>query len=313
MRRTPLLRWHAYVNWPRLCDSLLFTGLSVPILELGLRTLILDRGLGLNSLNAPLWVFSAMSLANGVYIAAHNYFRSLPRAAVVGNLFRSLLAIPVSLAYNNLALTVCALAGWPTALLPSLASILAKLASDTVAGVIEGLADKAEFSSRRHWDYQNKLAGLFDNFSALEMELPEQDALETLRRLADPRAEGAPQISELEKNLIVNALDLMYFWYYQPRARSVLARHIEEMSPEEKDIFSGCQRLLSRVRLISQMLMDGLAGPDFSRSLAFYLSKYKDYLAEMSELTGLAAPTGPNQTSRQPGTLPTPAPQNHSH
>ena len=41
-----LLRWNDYVSWTRVCDSLLYTGLSVPLLEYFIRVLLLEDGLG---------------------------------------------------------------------------------------------------------------------------------------------------------------------------------------------------------------------------------------------------------------------------
>ena len=79
-------------------------------------------------------------------------------------------------------------------------------------------------------DYRAKFKQLFDAYSLLEMRFPQQDAtllLETPKALmADLEAEK----EELDKILIVNALDLLYFWMYQARARTVLERLVRAMA-----------------------------------------------------------------------------------
>jgi hypothetical protein len=181
LRRTSMLRWNDYISWSRLCDSLMDTGFSVPLLELGVRLLLLEKGFGVTSLNAPVLLYTVMALVNGCYIAAHNSIRGFPREAIIGNLFRSVLAIPVSVSYNYILLHVFIASGWPVAILMEAAAVISKLASDTVAAIIEGLADKAEFSRRRDWDYQDKLFrlllfGLRDIYAGIkEDRLPEAD------------------------------------------------------------------------------------------------------------------------------------------
>ena len=287
LRRSPLLTWNAYLSWTRLCDSLMYTGISVPLLELGVRVLFLENVLGWDSLSDSALFFTVLSMVNGVYIAAHNVIRGLPREAVIGNLFRSALAIPVSVLYNFMALQVFQLMGWPMFYLMEGAAVLSKLASDTVAAVIEGFADKAEYLRMRYWDYVAKLSHLFDCISRLEVLLPEEDVVELLKKPKDfIRIVGA-ESKDLEKLMVVNALDLMYFWMYQPRARSTLARHMTTMTPDERAILANSQLVLTRVHEVSQMLVDGLVGQKFTRALAFYLARYEDYLRDMSKLTGI--------------------------
>ncbi|MDL2267918.1 hypothetical protein LJC46_08050, partial [Desulfovibrio sp. OttesenSCG-928-G15] len=288
LRRTPLLGWNDYLSWSRLCDSLLFTGISVPLLELGVRTLLLGEGFGIDSLSEPVIFYTVMSCVNGLYIAGHNLFRGLPHEAVIGNLFRSILAIPVSVFYNSIAFEVFVVLSMPLEILIQSAAVLSKLASDTVAAIIEGPADKAEYLRRRHWDYVNKFAQLFDSITRLELLLPEEDVMALLRRPKEfVHKAGGSEAKELEKTIIVNALDLMYFWMYLPRARSTLARLIVNMTPEEKDIFVNAQTVLTRVHEISQLLVDGLVGMQFAKALAFYLDRHEEYLRDMSKLTGV--------------------------
>ena len=287
IRRTPLLRWNDYVNWSRLCDSLLFTGLSVPLLELGVRWFLLEHLCDITALERPMLFYSVMSGVNGIYIASHNLYRGFPKAAVVGNLFRSVIAIPVSIAYSDAAWGLCILANWDTGILEQGASVISKLASDTVAAAIEGLADKSAFLRMRHWDYKAKLEQLFTCYSRLETLMPEEDALELLRRPKAFLLTAGKEAEELERTIIINALDLMYFWMYQPRARSTLTRLVDGMTADESAIFANSQLVLTRVEEVSRLFVDGLIGRKFARPLAFYLARYEEYLADMAELTGV--------------------------
>jgi hypothetical protein len=287
LRRTPLLGWNDYLSWSRLCDSLLFTGISVPLLELGVRILLLEDGFGINSLSHPVALYAIMSLVNGCYIASHNLYRGLPQEAVIGNIFRSILAIPVSVLYNVIALKIFIFCEWPLEYLVQAAAVLSKMASDTVAALIEGPADKAEYLRRRQWDYAGKFEQFFDCFARLELLMPEEDVLEMLRKPKDFGKSVDSEVKELKKTIIVHALDLMYFWMYQPRARSTLARNLALMSLEEQDIFVNSQVVLIHAHAVSQMLVDGLVGLNFARSLAFYLGRYEEYLKDMAKLTGI--------------------------
>ena len=287
LRRTPLLGWNDYLSWTRLCDSLLFTGISVPLLELGVRSWLLEDGFGMDSLKDPLLFYSIMSMINGFYIAAHNIYRGLPQEAVIGNLFRSVLAIPVSVLYNFIALQLWLAFDWPMIYLTESAAVLSKMASDTVAALIEGPADKAEYLRRRHWDYVHKFEQLFACIARLEVIIPEEDVVDLLRRPKDFIKSAGHEAKELEKIIIVCALDLMYFWFYQPRARSTLIRRLATMTEEERLIFVSSQVVLTRVHEVSQMLVDGLVGHKFARALAFYLARYEEYLNDMSTITGV--------------------------
>ena len=287
LRRTPLLTWNDYLSWTRLSDSLMYTGISVPLLELGVRALFLEEILGMDSLSQPTLFFTILSVVNGFYIAAHNIFRGLPREAVIGNVFRSLLAIPVSVLYNFMALEFFTLMGWSMFYLTEGAAVLSKLASDTVAAIIEGFADKAEYLRMRYWDYVGKLSQLFNCFSRLEILMPEEDVTELLNRPKEFLRIVGTEAKGLEKMMVANALDLMYFWMYQPRARSTLARHLGTMAQEERMILARSQLVLTRVHEVSQLLVDGLVGQKFAPALAFYLARYEEYLRDISKLTGV--------------------------
>ncbi len=294
-RRSPMLRWNNYVSWTRLCDSLMYTGLSVPLLEFGVRMILLQNILHLNPVDSPLIFFTTLSTINGFYISAHNIYRGFPTTAIIGNLFRSILAIPIAMFYNYLLLEFLHLTGSHD-ILPILqhgAAIISKVASDTVAGIIEGFADAIDNMRLRHWEYSLKLEQLFRCFARLELLLPEDDVLDLLSRPKDFIRTIGVEARDLEKTIIINALDLMYFWMYQPRARAVLINLARDMTPEEREILGRSQLVLIREKEISQLFVDGIVGRNFSKPLAFYLNQSAKYLEDMAKLTGSKADAPP--------------------
>jgi len=140
IRRSPLLKWNDYVKWGRLADSLLFTGFSVPLLDYVAKTLILNTGFGITAASNPVALYSFMALTNGLYLCSHNIFRGLPKGAIYGNLFRSVLSIPVALFFNWAAAGILVAFQVPgvESILQKWAAIISKGASDLVAGIIEG-------------------------------------------------------------------------------------------------------------------------------------------------------------------------------
>ena len=89
---------------------------------------------------------------------------------------------------------------------------------------------------------------------------------------------------ELERAFIINALDLMYIWFYQPRAQDAFRQIARAMPEADRNVLARAQLVLTREREVSQMLVDGLLGRNFSRPLAFYLDKRKEYLRRLSRL-----------------------------
>jgi hypothetical protein len=284
--RTTLLRWKDHVSVSRICDSLMYTGISVALLEVIVRVWLLEDLCGFSVSEYPTIVFTVLNFVNAIYICAHNIYRGFPREAAVGNLFRSALAIPVSSWYNMAFLQILLLCGVqdPLFYLVPSAAIISKLASDTVAAVIEGYADSQNNRRMRRWDYEGKLARVFSCYTRLELLFPEEDILIKLARphSADDELEGSAR--KLELSLIINALDLMYFWYYQPRAQDAFRRMVKGMSQADRAVFARSQLVLLRERDISQLFVNGLVGRNFSLPLAFYLDKRRDYLHSMMML-----------------------------
>ncbi len=291
--RTPLLKWNDYVSWSRICDSLLYTGISVPLLELILRWWILGEIFDVTALTHPLLFYTVISAANGVYIAAHNIYRGLPREAVIGNIFRSVLCIPLSLVYSVVIMHILLLLHVEGGMdmLDASAAIISKAASDTIAGIVEGIGDQNANLRMRGWDYTEKLRQLFACFARLEVLLPEDDVLDLLQRPRDkshPAHPGGPEAEKLEKDIVIHCLDLMYFWMYQPRGRTMLSRILRAMTREEKVIFARTQLVLGREKEICRLFVDDIVGQNFSRPLAFFLDRYREYLADTGRVAGVA-------------------------
>ena len=285
--KTSLLHWKDYINWSRLCDSLLYTGISVPLLDLVVRWLILGKGFAISASTHPLLVFLIVATVNGAYISTHNAFRGLQKEVIIGNFFRSALAIPLSLVYNAALLGVFTLAGIPGAvpILTDAAAIISKAASDTMAGILEGIADRRTNLEMRRWDYSRKLRQFFSCYDRLDALLPETQAFAVLGQPDAMFVAKGTEIETLQCAILVNSLDLMHFFFYQPRARTELARSIRAMSQDEREIFTKAQLVLIRERGVSQLLVNGHIVRDFGPVLGFYLSRYRAYLSILSSMT----------------------------
>ncbi|BHH81928.1 hypothetical protein [Desulforhopalus sp. 52FAK] len=293
LRRSPLLPWNSLVSWSRISDSLLYTGFSVPLLDFLVKTVLLDNTFNVTTSTNPILLYSVMGLANGIYISSHNAIRGLPKAATVGNFFRSILAIPMAILLNTLIGTVLGGVGVPdvTGALQKWAAIISKFASDCVAAIIEGLADRQTNVKARLAAYKTKISQVFTVFSRLDLLFPEEDVLEMLQSPKIMMKTLNDEAQELETLTIVNALDLMYFWMYKPRAQKALVTMIEDMSDEEWLIFYRSQLVLKRHREISQIFVDGLVGKHFSKALSFYLDQSEQYLRDLQVLGDKRATT----------------------
>jgi hypothetical protein len=286
IRRSSLLKWNDFVSWDRLSDSLFYTGFSVPLLDYLVKTLLLNQGLGINTATHPVLLYSIMAVINGVYLTSHNLFRGLPKQAAYGNFFRSVLSIPVAFLFNIVIGGLLGLVGTAdaTGVLQSWAAVISKAASDFVAGFIEGFVDRANNVKNRLKDYRQKLNQFLDCYARLEILFPETDVYDLLDQpgvwLKSADQEAKDQIMVL----IINALDLLYFWMYQPRARTAFAMLLCRMEPDERRILIKAQSVLKMEREISQMFIDGIAGRNFSKPLAFYLNRSEEYLKAIEKL-----------------------------
>ncbi len=286
LRRSPLMRWTEYVSWNRLADSLMYTGFSVPLLDYLVKSMVLQQGFDVTVQTSPVALYSAMAVVNGLYLASHNLFRGLPRTMAMGNLFRTVLSIPLALLLSAAMGAALGAAGVPAvaAVLQKWAAIISKLASDIVAAFIEGYADRLVNFRERYLDYRAKIQQVYDTYAQLELQHPQEEIFRVLE--SSERLLCAVSLKEESLNLavIVNALDLMYFWMYQPRSRDVLRRLMRQMNPEDRRVFLLSQSVLQREREISQLFLDGLVGKNFSRALSFYLARWRSYLDDLDRM-----------------------------
>ncbi|MCF8068573.1 MAG: hypothetical protein K9L30_08325 [Desulfobacterales bacterium] len=287
-RRSPLLRWNNYVSWDRLTDSLLYTGFSVPLLDYLVKTVILDRGFNITTANHAVLLYTVMAIANGIYLFTHNVVRGLPRGAAYGNLLRSILSIPIAIALNALLGGLLPLFGVidPNSALQKWAAVISKTASDFVAGIIEGLADRYANIRLRMRDYRQKFNDILAVYAELELLFPEVKTFKILESPITQKKSVKSEAVELEHIIMLHALDLLYFWMYQPRARVALAMFFKTLSEDERHILVSSQFTLQRHREISQLFIDGILGDNFPKPLSFYLSRYPGYLEEV-KLLGL--------------------------
>jgi hypothetical protein len=286
IRRSPQLRWNDYISWDRLSDSLMFTGFSVPLLDYFVKTLLLNQGLGVTVATHPVLLYVVMALVNGIYLTSHNLYRGLPSEVAFANFFRSIFSIPVAFAFNEAAGGILVLAGAADAagILQQWAAVISKAASDFVAGFIEGTADRTRNIRHRLSDYHNKIKSFIGIYARLEMLFPEKDVAELLE-LADEWIDSASEEARQTTNmLIITMLDLLYFWMYQPRARTALKKILCGMSPEERRLFLKAHSVLKLERHISLMFIDGMLGGNFSKPLAFYLNRSTEYLKNLNQL-----------------------------
>jgi hypothetical protein len=286
VRRTPLLRWKDYVSWERITDSLLYTGFSVPLLDYIVKTLILNDIFNINTFTNPGVLYGYMALANGIYISGHNILRGLPPGAILGNFFRSILSIPVAIFFNmgiGGLLNAGGIVGIES-ILQKWAAVISKAASDCVAGIIEGTADRYNNIKIRLRDYNSKFKQIFKIHARMELLFPQADVLEMIVTPDNDIMKRNEEARDLQKIMIINALDLLYFWMYQPRSRTALRSLLQTLSEEEKQILLHSQFILTRYREISQLFVDGLIGKNFSKALAFYLNRSEDYLKKISRM-----------------------------
>ncbi len=161
------------------------------------------------------------------------------------------------------------------------AAIISKTASDIMAGVIEGTVDQYKNIHIRFREYRKKLSDLIGIYAQLELLFPEERTLEIFDKQQTIQKKTNMEVQDLEKIICIHALDFLYFWMYQPRARSALRRLLQDITEEERHIFVSSQFTLQRQKEISRMFIDGVLGPDFARALAFYLSHSEQYLKEI--------------------------------
>ena len=143
----------------------------------------------------------------------------MPKGAITGNFFRSILAIPVAVLFNSLFGVILMFFNTPgvDVVLQKWAAIISKAASDVVAGVIEGTVDRFQNMDLRKRDIQKKFSDLFDTYSRLELLFPETEELKILEKPKLLFSSRNSEAKDLSVMIIINSLDLFYFWMYLPR------------------------------------------------------------------------------------------------
>ncbi|MBW2568913.1 MAG: hypothetical protein JRD93_12740 [Deltaproteobacteria bacterium] len=144
---------------------------------------------------------------------------------------------------------------------------------------------------KRFLDYSHKIKQLFKTFSKLEVLCPEVNLIKVLESPKEFIFLLSTQNEGMVKPLFIHALDFLYFWMYQPRARSMLNYLMCIMSEEERQIFVRSQSILLQQREISQFFLDGLVGKNFSNALAFYLDRSEEYLEALNKMAAKLEPS----------------------
>lgn len=155
--------WHFKdINWTNVAQSLFFTGFSVPILGF-VKTHFDAIYAGVHEgTQFEIARFFFINVANGLYIATHNFIRGFDKRTIRANFFRSIMAWPLSAAFapaGNLLL------------IPSI--VQAKFWSDFVAAIIEGTSKYRNIIQVKNKEMKNLLPDL----------ISEDDETETLALL----------------------------------------------------------------------------------------------------------------------------------
>ncbi len=285
LHRSSVLRWNNYVSWSDVGITLMYCGPAVLLLEPLLRVLVLERGFGCTAANAPFTVYATLTLAFGLHKAISHALRGYPLKTQLIDLALMPLCIPAVLLCHYILAGVLGMCG-SLEQLPYCAVLVTKVGSDAVIGFGGGIDDRENNIRRRMEDCHILLDGMLSLFSRITSLFPERDTRELLddqtglKRLLDERA------PDIWLELVVNALDLMHVWYFQPRANYALSRHMRRLSPEERMVFLNMQNVLLLEKQISQLLINGLVGRNFAGALSFYLSRRGEYLASMARIAG---------------------------
>ncbi|MCE5243140.1 MAG: hypothetical protein ABFD98_13480 [Syntrophobacteraceae bacterium] len=284
--RTQRMRWKASVNWDRVSDSILFTGLSVPILEYFVKTLLLDRMFGITMSTDPWTLYAVLSVANGFCTAGCNILRGLPGTASTGGLILSVINPPVCMALGAAVGAVPGIGGAASSvvILQQWATIVVKASSDLAAGVIGGIADGFANLQARTRDYEDKTRRVFRVFERAEALVPEADGQRMLEAPDEFLRKGNAKGGDLAGIAVVNALDLFYFWMCQPRARHVFRSLLRRMPEQEREVLKASLNVLRHRSEVVEVIAGGMAGKNRLMPLLFYLEHHEEYLRALDGL-----------------------------
>ena len=159
-----------------------------------------------------------------------------------------------------------------------------RAASDFVAGFIEGTADRYKNIRTRLREYKDKFRELLNIYAQLELLYPDVESFKILEHSSDVNQKANAEAQDLEKIIMIHAMDMLYFWMYQSRSRVAFAQFLRTLSEDERHILVSSQYTLQRHHEISQMFIDGILGINFPRPLSFYLLRYEEYLEQIKRL-----------------------------
>jgi len=244
---------------------------------------LLDQEFGMDILNAPVITYAALGVAFGLFKMFTHVLRGFSVRSLLVDALCTLLSLPLMFAFHHILLYGAEMMGHEATLLVPFTVFVVKLASDTAVGIADGMADRERNLRLRMNDYHARLNSALALYSRLEAMFPENNVLNMLDHpaaLLDKLEQRDPQF---RLALIINALDLMYFWFYQPRANYALKRHLRRFSPGERIVLLRMQGVLRLEKQISQLLVHGLLGDSFASPLSFYVTNCENYLRQMNE------------------------------
>ena len=279
--RSSLLHWKNYVTWTNFYTSLMYNGLAVVLLEPILRWKVLQMGMGWNIVTAPVGTYIVLGLACGLFkMGTHVLQGFSPRSLYIDGLC-TLLSLPLILLMHTVLLGAAGMLHYDASALIPFTVFVVKLVSDFAVGVADGIFDRDRNLRLRMTDYRSRLKNALTLYSRLEAMFPEKNVLNMLSNPTELLNTLEKRDPQLRLDLVINALDLMYFWFYQPRANYALLHHLRRFSKSEKLVLLRMQEVLRLEKLVSQLLLHGLVGENFSGPLSFYVANSQDYLHQI--------------------------------
>ena len=280
--RSSLLHWKSYVAWTNVYTSLMFNGLAVVLLEPILRWKVLQLGMGWNIITAPVGTYLVLGLACGLFKMGTHALQGFSARSLYIDALCTLLSLPLILLVHAVLLVAVSLLNCDAAELIPFTVFVVKLVSDFAVGVADGIFDRDRNLRLRMTDYRSRLSAALTLYSRLEAMFPEKNVLNMLSHPSDLLKTLEKLDPQLRLDILINALDLMYFWFYQPRANYALLHHLRRFSKSEKLVLLRMQEVLRLEKLVSQLLIHGLVGENFAGPLSFYVAHNQEYLHQMT-------------------------------
>ncbi len=279
-------KWRTFVDKKRVAESLMYTGLSVPLLEYFVKDLFLNNFLGVDAGRDPVMVYAVISAVNGVYISLHNFVRGFAMAAVIGNLFRSVLAIPIAVGISSVlseSLGILGVLGIAS-IVTQWSAVISKAASDVVACVIEGFADREIYISLRRRHINELVIKFLYLCERIDLILPHKTVLEELDNPEELVAICLKKHSTVSDELVLLLLDLMHFWYSKCRAKSAIRKVLKDLHIEEKELLMAAIKILEREELVEGTIKRIKTLQNHKGLEEFYKKKHTKFVRLLSKL-----------------------------